>query len=232
MVSVKNLTATLDGKKILDDVSCTLEQGRITTFLGKSGAGKTTLLKALANLVPTCSGSITINGQKLNSLSPLHRAQEIGFVFQDFNLFSNLTVLQNCIDPLLVAGKSEQEARAQALQMLEQVGMTASLEQYPSQLSGGQQQRVAIARALCLQPRVLLLDEPTASLDPENTKKLVKILKNLAAQGLTIGVSSQDTNFVKLIFDRIYFVDQGRIVEFCEDLQKLGEKSLIKKFIS
>lgn len=230
MVNVNNLTVCLDNKKIIDALSCNLQQGRITLFLGKSGAGKTTLLKTLAQLTPSYSGSITSNDKKIDTLPPLERAQEIGFVFQDFNLFANCTVLQNCIDPLLVAGTSRKEAEERALQMLKDVDMAEFGTSYPTQLSGGQQQRVAIARALCLQPRVLLLDEPTASLDPENTQTLVALLKNLVAEGLTIGLSSQDTNFIKQVFDRAYYLKNGRIIELCEKKETLSQTTFLKQF--
>lgn len=231
MVSINKLVVTLQNKTILKSVSSTLLAGRITAFIGKSGAGKTTLLKSLIGLIPVSDGSIVVNDQQISLLSPQQRSEEIGYVFQDFNLFENLTVLQNCIDPLLVHGVPYNQAELRARTILDQLDMGASAHQYPSQISGGQKQRVAIARALCLQPRVLLLDEPTASLDPVNTEILVQILKTLADQGLTIGLSSQDMNFVSKIFDRVYYMQAGEIIELCQDFSRIHENPFIEQFI-
>ena len=231
MVNVKNLTVCINNQTILNDVSCSLLPGRITCFIGKSGAGKTTLLKSLVDLVPITKGEIVINNTQLNSLSYSKRSEEIGYVFQDFNLFSNLTVLENCMDPLRVHGMNFEESQQRALNILEQLGMKDYRDKYPSELSGGQQQRVAIARSLCLKPRILLLDEPTASLDPLNTALLVTILQSLRSQGLTIGVSSQDMHFVKKIFDRVYYIEQGNIVELCDGMDQLNQCKAIQQFV-
>jgi len=231
MVNVKNLTVSINNQTILNDVSCSLLPGRITCFIGKSGAGKTTLLKALVDLVYITEGEIVINNTQLNSLSYSKRSEEIGYVFQDFNLFSNLTVLQNCMDPLRVHGLNVNDAKKRALDTLEQLGMKDYRDKYPSELSGGQQQRVAIARSLCLNPRVLLLDEPTASLDPINTAQLVTILRALRANKLIIGISSQDMNFVKKIFDRVYYIEQGKIVELCDGIEYVNQCKAIQQFI-
>jgi ABC-type polar amino acid transport system ATPase subunit len=215
----------------LKSVSCSLIPGRITTFIGKSGAGKTTLLKSLIGLIPVKKGSITVNGKQINTLSFQQKSETIGYVFQEFNLFPHLSALHNCIDPLIVHGIPYDQAKQRAYALLQQLEMHYFIDKYPSELSGGQQQRVAIARALCLEPRVLLLDEPTASLDPLNTDLLVTILKNLAAQGLIIGLSSQDMNFVRKIFDRVYYMQSGEIAEFCDDIKTINNYPLITQFI-
>ncbi len=231
MVIVNKLRVKLQNKVILHSVSCTLLAGRITAFIGQSGAGKTTLLKSLVGLIPANDGAIIINDQQITEWSSTQRAEEIGYVFQSFNLFPHLSVLQNCIDPLLVHGMNYQHAELRVREVLEQLEMIHFIHQYPSELSGGQKQRIAIARSLCLQPRVLLLDEPTASLDPLNTDILVGILKKLAAQGLTIGLSSQDMIFVAKIFDRVYYMKDGQIVELCEDAASMGSYPLTFKFM-
>lgn len=231
MVIAYNLTVLLNGQTLIGDVSCTLMPGRITTFIGKSGAGKTTLLKAFVGLMPITKGTVSLNGKHLEKLTPKERSQEIGFVFQEFNLFAQLTVLQNCIDPLMVLGMPYDQAEKRARAVLQQLGVENLAFKYPTQLSGGQQQRVAIARALCLNPRILLLDEPTASLDPENTDILVCILRKLAAQGLIIGLSSQDMSFVRKVFDSVYYVDAGRITEYYDGIEKLDASSQIKGFL-
>lgn len=205
---------------------------RSTSFIGSSGAGKTTVLKALINLVPITQGNIIINNKQLDQLSYRQRSEQIGYVFQSFNLFSNLTVVENCMDPLLVHGIDYESAKKQALQKLQKLNMEPYINQYPCQLSGGQQQRVAIARSLCLNPQVLLLDEPTASLDPINTTTLVNILKALATDGLILGISSQDMSFVNQIFNRVYYIEKGKIVEFCDDKTKLNTPSLIATFVT
>jgi ABC-type polar amino acid transport system ATPase subunit len=231
MVIIENLLVHADGQPLLQSISCSLLPGRITIFIGKSGAGKTTLLKTIAGLMPKEEGSLLINKKQLEDLSPVQRSQEIGFVFQEFNLFSHFSVLQNCIDPLLVHGMRYQDAQKKAAAILQELGMETFQDKFPAQLSGGQRQRVAIARALCLNPNVLLLDEPTASLDPENTNILIAMLQKLAAQGLTIGVSSQDMTFVRQLFDRVYYIAHGKIAEYCEGIEQLKNCPLIEKFI-
>lgn len=231
MVEVKNLITQYDDQIILKSISCTLKSNRIVTFIGESGAGKTTLLKSLVGLIPIKEGQINIEGKPLSSLNGKQHAQLIGYVFQDFNLFNNLTVLENCIDPLIVHGIVYDQAKVRVTIILEELGMIDFINKYPSELSGGQQQRVAIARSLCLNPRILLLDEPTASLDPKNIDILVDILKKLAAMGLAIGISSQDMSFVRKIFDEVYFIEQGKIIEFCDDIEKLANTVAMQKFM-
>lgn len=231
MVTVNKINIYVQGQKIVDGISATIAPGHITSFIGKSGAGKTTLLKAIAGLIRTTSGTILVNDQQLITLSSRQRAEKIGYVFQDFNLFPHLTVQENCIDPLRVHGKSYAQAETLALAMLLKLNMDGYAHKYPHELSGGQQQRVAIARALCLQPMVLLLDEPTASLDPINTDVLVTLLKSLAAQGLTIGLSSQDMHFVRKVFDHVYYVESGTIIEFCNDSTQLQNYPAISNFM-
>jgi ABC-type polar amino acid transport system ATPase subunit len=231
MVNVKNLTVEINNKKILNDITCTLLPGRINSFIGKSGSGKTTFLKALINLIPITIGQILIDKKELKKKTEKEQSEEIGYVFQDFNLFSNLTILQNCIDPQIVHGKKIEKAKEDALTELKRLGILECINKYPSELSGGQKQRAAIARALCLKPKVLLLDEPTAALDPINTEILIKILKALQIEGLTIGLASQDMNFINKIFDRVYYFDSGKITEFCED-KTLETCPLIRDFIA
>ena len=231
MVTVKNVSVIINNKAILKSVACTLLPGKITIFIGKSGAGKTTILQTLVGLNQISNGLITINDQQLDTLTATQRSEAIGYVFQDFNLFPNLSVLQNCSTPLKIHGMQNDQADQKALQILQSLEMQDFANAYPQQLSGGQKQRVAIARALCLQPKVLLLDEPTASLDPFNTDTLIDILKKLAASGLTIGVSSQDMNFVSKIFDQVYLVQDGKIVEFCDKKDTLNQCPLISKFL-
>lgn len=231
MVNINAITVLLEKQTILQSVSCTLSPGTITVFMGESGAGKTTLLKSIVGLVPIDSGTVTINNKEITSLSHAEKSQEIGYVFQNFNLWPNLTVEQNCIDPQIVHGVSGEVAKKVASEMLTKFNMEQYSNKYISALSGGQQQRVAIARALCLKPKVILLDEPTASLDPINTDILVSILKQLAAEGLTIGLTSQDMSFIKKIWDIIYYVENGQIRDTCSNKNSLAEHPLIAQFL-
>lgn len=196
---------------IFSDVSCVFPSGKISTIIGESGVGKTTLLKTIVGLIPLHHGSISIDQRDITTVNTQQRAELIGYVFQEFNLFRHLTALDNCIDPLRVHGFSYEEAHARAVHELTALGMMQYADKYPSALSGGQKQRIAIARALCLNPKILLLDEPTASLDPKNTQRLVTILRNLTQQGLTVILSSQDMPFVQHIADTIYLVSNGTI---------------------
>lgn len=244
MVKIKDLTVIIKNQIILNAINCTLEPGRITCFIGKSGAGKTTLLKTLANLIPINSGSITTDTQPPNTnptnnhpkYAQMPIKTDVGYVFQHFNLFTNLTVLENCTDPLLVHAIDYPRAHQIALEQLTRLDMLPHINKYPAQLSGGQQQRVAIARSLCLNPAILLLDEPTASLDPINTDALVNILKSLVSGSLyghqlTIGISSQDMHFVNKILDRVYLIEAGTITDFCDSAQNLDNCPAIKQFI-
>lgn len=231
MTQVNALTVIINDQILLNNISCSLEPGRITGLIGKSGAGKTTLLKAFAGLITPHKGDVIINGKNIATLTANNRAQEIGYVFQNFNLFPHLTALENCIDPLIVHGFSYSQAQQKALSMLQQLEMSEYAHKYPQALSGGQQQRVALARALCLNPRILLLDEPTASLDPANTTILVKILKKLATQGFIIALSSQDMSFVRMVFDRVYYIQEGSIAEFCDDSKNVDQCPNIKAWV-
>jgi len=232
MVTVKNLLVNIKNQIVLNSISCSLLPGRITLLIGKSGAGKTTLLKSLLGLIPVAGGTIYINNKQLQLLDNEQRAEEIGYVFQDFNLFPNLTTLENCTNPLLIRGLSQKQAEERAYSILQELNMQDFTNKYPAQLSGGQQQRVAIARALCLQPKVLLLDEPTASLDPCNTDKLIDILQLLKSKGLTIGISSQDVYFMNRIFDCAYYLENGNVMEYCDRKDSVITCPNIQKFIN
>ena len=218
----------------LQEVSFALKQGRITTFMGQSGAGKTTLLKCIANLHPHYEGRITCNGKNLKSLSPIERASTIGFVLQQFHLFPHLSALQNCTLALVeVLGLAEEEGEEKAIEILTSLGMHPFVNAFPSQLSGGQQQRVAIARALALSPKVLLLDEPTSSLDPESKKSLEALLLELNTKGITIGLSSHDMPFIRKMMDCIYFMEKGTLIEtWDKQNEDLFSKPNIQQFLS
>lgn len=236
MIKINQLTSTTinsqSGNPILNQVSLTIPPQRITSLIGKSGSGKTTLLRCIAGLERIGQGTLMIDDKNSLELSAQERAGIIGFVFQDFNLFPHLTVLENCMQPLIVVqGMTKQKAERQARETLNHFGMDAYAASYPSKLSGGQKQRVAIARALALGPKVLLLDEPSSALDPENTAILIKLLKQLCEEGITVILASQDMPFVKNIQDFVCLVVDGKIVETC-DTKKHTITPLISSFLS
>lgn len=229
MVRVENLSVLRQKKQVLDNITCSFSSAQITVIIGKSGAGKTTLLQTIAGLLPTKQGSIFINEKNTSNFSIKERAEHIGYVFQQFNLFAHMTAIQNCIDPLLVHGEQKQEATKKVATLFKEFDIQEVATKYPHQLSGGQQQRVAIIRALCLGPKVLLLDEPTASLDPENTNILIEILKKLAKKGIVIIISSQDTYFTRKVADAIFFIEEGTVLERCES-NEIEKSVKIKEF--
>lgn len=231
MVNIKNISVNIGNKELLHDVSCDIIPGHITIFLGESGAGKTTLLKTCVGLVKPTKGEIIVNNKNVEQLTTKERPQEIGYVAQDFNLFPHLTVFQNCIDPLLISGISQNEASQRVEKLLSDFDLQNHLNKFPVQLSGGQKQRVAVVRALCLTPKIILFDEPTSSLDPKNSGILIETLHNLKKQGFGVGLSSQDMAFVRAIFDRVCFISHGTIIEFCDSIEKIDKSPSIKNFL-
>ena len=236
MLSVNNLSLryTATGQQILNNISLKFPKTRITTLVGKSGAGKTSLLRCIGGIQANYQGLIAIDGQNIEQFSHKQQAMQIGFVFQQFNLFPHLTVLQNCVQPLILTKKiPSDEALAIAHHWLKEIDIADFADIYPQQLSGGQQQRVAIARALCLTPRILLLDEPTSALDPTNSRLLSTLLKKLAQQGLAVAVSSHDMDFVRTVFDRAYLIDNGSVIDHYDSKlgNDLNENSPIKLFL-
>ena len=220
--------------KTLDNISFEITKNRITTFMGKSGTGKTTLLKCLANLNNNYEGTITCDNFNTKEWSNQERATNIGFVFQQFHLFPHITVLQNCTQPLkTVLGYCEKQATEVAHKILISLEMDSYKNTYPEKLSGGQQQKIAIARSLCLNPKVMVFDEPTSSLDPESTKQIQDLLLKLKNMGITIAISSHDMPFIKGILDRVYFLESGKIVDFFDEQHdKINEKNKISEFLN
>ena len=197
MLEVKNLSKEFNGHQILRDISFTLKDGEIMTIVGPSGAGKTTLLRIIAGLETKDAGEILIDGKPYDS-------GKVGVVFQDYNLFPNLSVLQNItLAPTLVLKKSKTEAEQDARVLLKRLQMSGREQQYPYELSGGQKQRVAIARALAMKPRILCYDEPTSALDPNLRKEVEKMILSLKKSGLTQLIITHDLNFAENVADQM-----------------------------
>ena len=197
MLEVKNLYKEFNNRPILKDISFTLKDGEIMTIVGPSGAGKTTLLRIIAGLETKDSGEILIDGQAYDS-------GKVGVVFQDYNLFPNLNVLQNItLAPTMVLKESKEEANKKAYELLNRLQMNGREKQYPYELSGGQKQRVAIARALAIKPRILCYDEPTSALDPNLRKEVEKMILGLKKSGLTQLIITHDLQFAENVADQM-----------------------------
>ena len=218
IISATKVNKYFGDKHVLKDVDFEVHKREVVALIGPSGSGKSTLLRCFNGLEKYTSGEINIHGQKLDpslsnkQLSPIR--SELGMVFQNFNLFPHMTVLYNIIEaPLLVRKMPKDQAVALAEQLLAKVGLTEKRDVYPNRLSGGQKQRVAIARALAMQPRALLFDEPTSSLDPELVGEVLKVMRDLAYEGRTMVVVTHEMQFARDVSDRVVFISDGTIVE-------------------
>jgi len=215
-IHVSHLKKNFDKLEVLKDISLDIYEGEVVVILGPSGSGKSTFLRCLNRLEDITAGEVVVDGNHMDSKKiDINKVREnIGMVFQHFNLFNNLNVLQNLMLAPVELKKADKEgAKQQALQMLEKVGLSDKAEAYPSQLSGGQKQRVAIARALCMNPDVMLFDEPTSALDPEMVGEVLQVMKQLAAEGMTMVIVSHEIGFAREVADRAIFMDGGYIVE-------------------
>ena len=216
VISVSGLKKSFDEVEVLKGVDIDIHKGDVLCVIGASGSGKSTFLRCLNLLEKANSGSIVFEGDDLmakNVNLNLHR-QKMGMVFQQFNLFPHLTILKNLtISPMMLKGVSKEEAEAKAMKLLERVGLADRASDYPDMLSGGQKQRVAIVRALCMEPTVMLFDEPTSALDPEMVGEVLDVMKELAAEGMTMVVVTHEMGFAREVADRIVFMADGVIVE-------------------
>jgi ABC-type polar amino acid transport system ATPase subunit len=202
--------------KALNEVTTHFAEGEVVCIIGPSGSGKSTLLRTINRLEAHDSGRIVVDGIELdNDLRHIDAVRaEVGMVFQSFNLFSHMTVLDNItLAPQRVRKWKRARAEQVARELLERVGLAAHAHKYPSQLSGGQQQRVAIARALAMQPKIMLFDEPTSALDPEMVNEVLLVMRDLAKSGMTMLVVTHEMGFAREVADRVIFVDGGRIIE-------------------
>jgi general L-amino acid transport system ATP-binding protein len=200
----------------LNDVNLSIRKGERVVVCGPSGSGKSTMIRCINRLEEHQQGTITVSGvvldRDLKRIDDVRRT--VGMVFQHFNLFPHLTVLQNCtLAPIHVLGQQRTEAEEQAMHFLHRVRIPEQAAKYPGQLSGGQQQRVAIARSLCMNPNIMLFDEPTSSLDPEMVKEVLDTMVNLAAEGMTMVCVTHEMGFARLVADRVVFMDGGKVLE-------------------
>lgn len=214
MIKLKEISKYFGNKKILNQVSLTIPQGEVLTIIGPSGSGKSTLLRCINFLEIPNSGEIWVDKQLLTIQNAQIIRQKVGMVFQQFNLFPHKTVLENLVyAPIKILKMPADEAKARALALLKQVGLSDKADAYPTRLSGGQKQRVAIARTLAMQPDVILFDEPTSALDPEMVKEVLEVIKSLAHTGITIVMVTHEMGFARELSDSIVFLDKGEIIE-------------------
>lgn len=216
MIEVQGLHKSFGNLEVLKGIDAKISAGEVAVVVGPSGSGKSTFLRCINRLESSSSGHIIIDGHDLDDPKTdinLIRA-EVGMVFQAFNLFPHLTALGNVtLGPRKVRGMSGEEANRIGRQMLEKVGVSDKIDDYPSQLSGGQQQRVAIARSLALSPKAMLFDEPTSALDPELVGEVLSVMRDLAREGMTMVVVTHEMGFARDVADRVSFMDGGIIVE-------------------
>ncbi|RRV10496.1 amino acid ABC transporter ATP-binding protein [Pseudomonas sp. v388] len=215
VVRVNNLKKWYSDFAVLNGVTLDVHQGERIVICGPSGSGKSTLIRCINGLEEFQSGDLVVNGNSMATPDGVDIVRkETGMVFQGFHLFPHLSAVENCmLAPMRVLKKSKSEAREQAVELLNRVGLKDKSNHYPSQLSGGQQQRVAIARAMCMNPRILLLDEPTSALDPEMVKEVLDVVLGLANDGITMLCVTHEMGFARQAADRVIFMDRGQIVE-------------------
>ncbi len=216
MISVEHLCKNFGKLKVLKDITERIKPGEKVVIIGPSGSGKSTLLRCLNLLETPTSGRIFINGEEITD--PKHDVnlmrQQMGMVFQHFNLFPHYSVMGNItLAPMKLKKMSQAEAEDLGMHLLEKVGLTDKAQEYPGRLSGGQKQRVAIARALAMNPSIMLFDEPTSALDPEMVGEVLKVMADLAAEGMTMLLVSHEMAFAREVADRVFFMDSGVILE-------------------
>ncbi|WP_102692054.1 amino acid ABC transporter ATP-binding protein [Rummeliibacillus pycnus] len=225
MIEIQQLYKNYGSHEVLKNLTLSIPAHQVVAVIGPSGSGKSTFLRCINGLEKITAGKIIINQHEIDAKAPkkvLQKAiyairQETGMVFQQFNLYPHKTVAENVMEALLVVKKMQKDQAYQiASNLLQRVGLADKEDSYPSQLSGGQQQRVAIARALAMEPQLMLFDEPTSALDPELVGEVLKVMKSLAEEGMTMMIVTHEMNFAKHVADRILFMADGVIVEDAE----------------
>ena len=235
MLEVKNVFKSFDGKNVLNGIDLKVEKGEKVIIIGPSGSGKSTLLRTLNLLETIDNGEIFFEGNKITSKVKIDEyRQNIGMVFQSFNLFNNLTVMENImLAPVTLKIKSKEDAEKEAKKLLKKINLSSKANKYPNQLSGGEKQRVAIARALAMNPKMMLFDEPTSALDPEMVGEVLNLMKDLAESGMTMIIVTHEMGFAKEIGSKIVFMDKGKILEqgTSKEIFENPKSSRIKNFL-
>lgn len=216
MIEFKDVSKHFGKTQVLHNIDLKIKQGEVVVIIGPSGSGKSTLLRCINKLEEITSGELIVDGLKVNDPKVDDRLirQEAGMVFQQFHLFPQMSALDNvAFGPIRVRGASKEEARQLAQSLLAKVGLAERAGHFPSELSGGQQQRVAIARALAVKPKMMLFDEPTSALDPELRHEVLKVMQDLAEEGMTMVIVTHEVGFAQKVASRLIFIDKGRIAE-------------------
>jgi ABC-type polar amino acid transport system ATPase subunit len=239
VIQINGLRLSFGDVEVLRGISCTVAEREVVCIIGASGSGKSTLLRCMNGLERPSQGSIVINGHRLGpqekraDLAVVRR--DVGMVFQHFNLFPHMTVIENiALAPRRVLGRSKEQTYERGRALLRRVGLTEKADAYPDSLSGGQKQRVAIARALAMDPTIMLFDEPTSALDPEIVGEVLAVMKDLAAEGMTMVVVTHEMGFAKEVADRVIYMDKGSIVETADPKQIFGSprEARTREFLS
>jgi polar amino acid transport system ATP-binding protein len=229
MLTINHLRKKFGKEWVLNDIQVTFQKGEIVAILGSSGSGKSTLLRCLNHLEVPDGGTIQLDGKELVRTAAHSDQGKLGMVFQSFNLFANMTVLENLVySPIKVRKLSRESAIEKAKQLLAQVGLETKVNSYPSFLSGGEKQRVAIARTLMMDPEIILFDEPTSALDPEMVQEVLKVIKSLAKTGITMILVTHEMGFVKDVASRVLFLDRGTILKDCSPAEFFGNLSNLR----
>jgi polar amino acid transport system ATP-binding protein len=216
MITFKDVNKWFKELHVLKDINLHVNQGEVVVVCGPSGSGKSTLIRTINRLEPINNGTLIVDGMDLSDkATDINKLRaEIGMVFQQFNLYPHISVLRNItLAPIKIRKMTRKDAEAEAMALLERVGLAEKSSAYPTQLSGGQQQRVAIARALAMKPRIMLFDEPTSALDPEMIGEVLHVMKGLAQSGMTMMVVTHEMGFAREVSNRVVFMDEGLILE-------------------
>lgn len=236
MIKVENLKKSFKEKEVLKGIDLEINKGDILAIIGPSGSGKSTLLRTINKLEKKTSGNIYFENKNIDELDVNKLREKVGMVFQQFNLFSNMTIMENLLAaPLNTKKMKKDEAEEKALELLEKIGLSDKKNSYPKELSGGQKQRIAIIRALMMEPDLILFDEPTSALDPEMVKDVLDLMKDLANEGMTMAIVSHEMEFAKQVSNKIIIMDDGEIVEESQNPKEFFEnpkEERSKEFLS